>query len=439
MNSFVYKTNLKQVFETFFYYIVTAISILLFFFATNLGLQSFKTSRDLEVFCQAGTVIANGGNPYLTSELGLELSWNYPPALAYGFYYVCPLFNLKQNYIWIYIIVFFLSTILWFTRKNWLYGIILCSTGLFSLGWVIITGNISTIELLLFSISIFLFFRKKINASVFIFGLFASLKLIPILYIPAFLFSSLQEAQWLSRKQSASEPILTKQSPTKLRFFEQVKDFFTVLWLVLTNREKITTILWALAGYISLPLLSVIIAPHLFPWYLRQMLGFIPNQHNPLTEFNPLVLNQSLSVMILSFLGLESQLVELNLMFSFVIYMLGIGFLFLLLKILSTKNELIIFCLSIILLTIFIPRLKPYSFLPTILCFYLISKEHSNLLKSMYLVLLSIIPTILHLVYFYTNNNYTIIIFHQIIFLCVTTTLLIFSTFRRYKSLEVIT
>ncbi|MBL8099695.1 MAG: hypothetical protein JNK81_10960, partial [Anaerolineales bacterium] len=145
----IQKINFQKLLADFFYYFVIAASLLLFLFAIKLAMQSFQTNRDLEVFCQAGKVIANGGNPYLTSQLGLELSWNYPSALAYGFYFICPLFNLEQNYTWIYTILFFIGISLWFTRKDWLYGIILCSTGLFTLGWTMITGNISTIEFLL--------------------------------------------------------------------------------------------------------------------------------------------------------------------------------------------------------------------------------------------------------------------------------------------------
>ncbi|MBL8092043.1 MAG: DUF2029 domain-containing protein [Anaerolineales bacterium] len=380
------KPNLRKLFTDFFYILILATSILLFLFTLNLGLRSFQTGKDLEVFCQAGRVIAKEGNPYLTSQLGLELSWNYPSALAYGFYFACPLFNLEQNYIWIYTILFLLGLGLWFTHKDWLYGIILCSTGLFTLGWTMITGNISTIEFLLFSISIFLFFRKKINASLFVFGMFASLKLIPILYLPAFLI------------------------------------------LQTNTKDKIKAIAWSLAGFISLLLLSFITSPHLFTWYLRQMFGLIPNQHNPLNEFEPLVLNQSLSVAILSLLGLESQLEELNLIFSLGIYILGIFALYSVYKTLyKPENHFVIFSLAIILLTIFMPRLKPYSFLPAILCFYLISKEQSNLLKSLYLILLSIMPTIFHLIYFYTENNEKIFAFHQTIFLVVAAFLLIFN------------
>lgn len=383
------KSNLRKLFTDFFYILTLVTSIVLFLFTLNLGLQSFQTSRDLEVFCMAGKVIANGGNPYLTSQLGLELSWNYPSALAYGFYFACPFFNLEQNYIWIYAILFFIGISLWLTRRDWLYGIVLCSTGLFTLGWTMITGNISALEFLLFSISILLFFRKKIHASLFVFGMFASLKLIPILYLPAFLF--LQNS---------------------------VKD-------------KAKIILWSLAGFISLPLLSFITSPHLFAWYLKQMVGFIPNQHNPLNEFEPLVLNQSLSVAILSLLGLEAQLEKMNLIFSLVIYILGVGAFFLLNKNLSHKNsqenELTFFSLGVLILTIFMPRLKPYSFLPAILCFYLISKEYNNLLKSLCLILLSNVPAILHLIYFYTENNEKLLAFHQIIFLLMTTLLLIFN------------
>ena len=139
-----HKVNYQNLLTDLFYFLVSITALLLFLFTLNLGLKNFQTGRDLEVFCQAGEVIANGGNPYLTSQLGLELSWNYPSALAYGFYFACPFFNLEQNYIWIYAILFLVGMFLWLTRKDWLYGIVLYSTGLFTLGWTMITGNIST-------------------------------------------------------------------------------------------------------------------------------------------------------------------------------------------------------------------------------------------------------------------------------------------------------
>lgn len=392
------KINFRKLIPDFFYIIIIAISILLFLFTLNLGLQSFQTGRDLEVFCRAGQVIADGGNPYLTSELKLELSWNYPSALAYGFYIACPLFNLEQNYIWIYSILFLIGLGLWLTRQDWLYGIALCSTGLLTLGWVMITGNISTFEFLLFSLSIFLLMRKKINASLLTFGLVASLKLIPILYLPAFLL------------------------------------------LQNTIKEKIKMTIWALAGFFFLPLLSFITSPHLFAWHLKQMLGLIPNQHNPLNEFDFLVLNQSFSVALLSLLGLESQLEKLNTIVSLIIYVLSVLILYLIIKNVSqlnkSENKLILFSLCILILTIFMPRLKPYGFLPAILCFYIISKEHSHLCKSIYLILLSIIPIVFHLIYFYTETNNKIFVFHQIIFLYLATIVLSFNLIKKYKSIS---
>lgn len=397
--------NFQKLFADFFYALTLAISIALFLFALNLGLKSFETSRDIQVFCRAGAIISNGQNPYLTSELGLELSWNYPSILAYSFYIPCTFFNFEQNYILPYIILFVISLVFWLQKQDWFYGIILCATGLFNLGWVMITGNISAIEFLLFSLSVFLLFRNKINVSGFLFGCMASMKLIPILYLPAFLFSK--------------------------------NDL----------KKKIATGLWSAIGFLSLPLLSLISSPHLFDWYLRQLFGLIPNQHNPLNEFTPLVLNQSLSVMILSFLGLESHLEKLNLIFSLVIYALGIFVLYITFKTLSKsgqpENNLILFSFGIIILTIFMPRLKPYSFLPALLCFYLISKNQSSFLKALYLILLSILPTILHLIYFYTENGdqmfatlspvvfgsslQTLLTFHQIAFLILASCLLIYS------------
>ncbi|MFN3491230.1 MAG: glycosyltransferase 87 family protein, partial [Anaerolineales bacterium] len=292
--------------------------------------------------------------------------------------------------------------ILWLQKKNWLYGIVLCTTGLFNIGWAMITGNISAIEFLLFSLSAFLLHRNKINISVFLLGLMAGMKLIPILYLPAFLF------------------------------------------LQTDIKNKIATVSWSMLGFLSLPLLSLMTSPHLFPSYLRQLFGLIPNQHTPFSEFTPNGLNPSLSIMLFSFFRIESQPESLNLIFSLIIYAFGIFVLYFIFKSSpkssGTEINLKLFSVGIILLTIVMPRLKPYSFPPTLLCFYLLSREQSNLIKSAYLILLSIVPTFLHLIYFYTENIdilfenisptflanvlQTTLTFHQIVFLSIASILL---------------
>ncbi|GAB1472482.1 hypothetical protein MASR2M66_33600 [Chloroflexota bacterium] len=296
----------------------------------------------------------------------------------------------------IFLLPFLLGLLPWLKQRDWLYGCTLLTTGLFNIGWVIITGNISTFEFLLFSLTIFLLIKNKPNASSFVLGVMSGTKVIPILYMPAAIF------------------------------------------LQKNIKGKLTALTWSAAGFALIPLLSLITSPKIFPWYIRQLLGLIPGQHTPVHELDISPLNPSLSILVFSFFKADpASSPAAHMVFSLVIYILGFVLFFMLIKskVASEQKMPLLFSIGIILLTLTLPRLKPYSFLPLLLCFYLISQHQSNLLKGIYLLLLSIIPTLSHLIYFYVENSdilfesailQTILTLNQIFFACIAAGLLIF-------------
>lgn len=403
------KINRSALFETFFYYLVITLSILTFLFTINLDVRNINIGNDIKIFCNAGAAIAADKNPYLTSNIGGDLSWNYPSIMADAFSFVCPWLNLNQTYIGYFLLPFLLGLLPWLKRRDWLYGFTLLTTGLFNIGWVIITGNVSTFEFLLFSLAVFLLIKNKPNASSFILGVMSGMKVIPILYMPA------------------------------------------VIFLQKDVKQKLTALTWSAAGFALIPLLSLITSPKMFPWYIRQLLGLIPDQHAPVNELDISPLNPSLSILVFSFLKTNpATSPTAHLVFSLVIYILGFVLFFMLIKskVVSEQKMPLLFSIGVILLTLTLPRLKPYSFLPLLLCFYLISQYQSNLLKGIYLVLLSIIPILSHLIYFYVENSdilfesnilQTMLTLNQIFFACIAAGLLIFSILRQARTTTVYT
>ena len=391
------KVNFSFLLKNAFYYTLITASILSFLFAISIDLKNIEIGNDIKVFCNAGEAIASNKNPYITANIGGELSWNYPTVIANIFAAACPSLNLQETYIFYFTIPFLLGLLPWLYQKDVLYGFVLLSTGLFNIGWVILTGNISTFEFLLFSIATFLLLRKQANPASFVTGIMSGVKLIPILYFPALIF------------------------------------------LLKNSKEKIKSFLWVMLGFAAIPVLSLIFSPEMFPWYIKQILGLIPNQHAPINELTPDPLNPSFAIFLFSMFQLDpSSATSSYTVITLFIYLTGaiLAYKICGLKIFTSNKEFLLFPISIIILTLVMPRLKPYSFLPYLLCFYLLSRHQSHWLKGLYLTFLTLAPTFLHIFYYYGTNNeillktgvvQSIILSNQFFFACIAAGALIFS------------
>jgi hypothetical protein len=345
----------------FTYYLLVAVSLFLFLFIVRNALSSERWTKllrpgwDANVYCRAGSVIRHGGNPYLENEMGTSLSWNYLPVFAYGFYVFCSRFDFKSIYLLFCVVAFLLSMDLWLDAKSWLYGLILCGTGLFSLGWGLLSGNIAVLEFTLILIAVSLFLKKKYRLSFLILGLSASIKIIPLLYL-LFLLYFLKD--WKSRRE---------------------------------------TIVFGGMGFIAPFLASLVITPWLMPWYLRQLVGGISGQHAPITEsfgfYGP-----SFPAFLVKLFGIElSPSLEQPLILTLSALMLaGVFFLWKNVHKYLPESERSDFTLAfgMIALTLFIPRLKPYSFLPALMFVYFLTQNASISVKNLVLLLLSVLPQI---------------------------------------------
>lgn len=398
------KVNFSFFLKNVFYYTLITASILSFLFAMSIDLKNIEIGNDIKVFCNAGAAIASNNNPYITANIGGELSWNYPSIIANIFAAACPLLHLQETYIFYFTIPFLLGLLPWLYKKDALYGSVLLLTGLFNIGWVILTGNVSTFEFLLFSIATFLLLRKQTNSASFVTGVMSGVKLIPILYFPALIF------------------------------------------LLKDTKEKIISFLWAILGFAAIPVLSLIFSPEMFPWYIKQILGLIPNQHAPISELTPDPLNPSFAIFLFSLFKLDpSSATSSYTVITIFIYLTGIILAYKICgsKIFTNNNEFLLFPIGIIILTLVMPRLKPYSFLPYLLCFYLLSRYQSHWLKGLYLTLLTLAPTFLHIFYYYGKNNgifletgilQSIALFNQFFFACIAAGVLIFSVLRNLSN-----
>ena len=358
-----WKSDSIKVIEWIAYYLAISAAIWVFWFVLSRDLLQTR-GGDVNIFCLAGQSIRHGRNPYLAGNLGPSDTWNYLPVFAYGFRLLCSRFNFQNTYIFFYFPFLLFAMELWIKGKSWLYGVILCVSGLYSFGWVIFTGNISVLEFYLLSLSALLFFRKKYALAFFLLGLNASVKIIPMLYFPVFL-------------------LLMEQ----------------------TNQRR-KTFLWIAAGFLLPFLISAVFAADLIPWYFKQLLGLIPNQHSAFNEYNSFHFTNPLFIsFIVSILGV-GEVIKTNFFIAILGFILGMGSLYVLWrqvepKIQSARKLEIAFSVGIIIATLLMPRLKPYSFLPALLFFYVASRDQPRWLQGVYLILLSILPNLLSYAYKY--------------------------------------
>jgi hypothetical protein len=349
------RKRLIEVAGTLFYYGLIALAIVLFLLVLSRGIQ--KNGWDAKVFCFAGEAIGAGGNPYLAVVPGTDNSLNYLPIYAYGFHILCSRFAFLGIYVSLYTILFLFSLEMWVSERSWLYGLILCATGLFSFGWVLRSGNIGTLELFFVAASALLLLKNKNNWALFVLGLITSLKIIPIFYWPLFIA------------------------------------------LVPGRKPKQTAALWGFAGLLMPFLLSAITYPALMPWFFRKSLGLLPGQLAPIQEEggmnNP------------SFYYIPIDLFSVHLgpltkeIFAVVIFVLMIAVsVYIWKKIIpnvpkAQQREFTI-ALGILATTLFLPRLKPYSFMPALLFVYVLTRSYKNWVRGLFILLLSIIPILIY-------------------------------------------
>jgi hypothetical protein len=332
--------------------LIISISSFLFLYILRQDLQ-VSWGRDAKIYCLAGDAIRTNRNPYLTQELGSELSWNYLPVYAYGFRFLCNRLSFLTNYILFYPIIFLLSLDFWLEKKSWLYGLALCGTGLYSFGWNLKSGNFGIVEFFLLSASAWLLLRKANNWSFFLLGLTASLKIFPLLYFPL--------------------------------YFVMLRD----------KKERIAAALWGFIGFVLPFVASWLLNPDLMPWYFSQLLGLIPSQHSAISEKGGL--NNPAFASMFSSLFSADGLAVMRLVFAFASLVLILLIVFYVYKriqqnLVEEQKKELFFAFGMAAITLLLPRIKPYGFLPALLSIYLLTKNHGYWKQAGFLAAVTFIP-----------------------------------------------
>lgn len=335
------------------FYTVCFAALVIFLISLGEGIPTLG-GRDIDIFCSAGKAILDGENPYIVSEIGETYSWNYLPVYAYEFGYLCKYFSFAKTFLFFYIGFMLAGVAPWINKRNWFYPVTLIGTGLYSFGWGLRTGNVGVIELFAISISSYLLFGKKYNIAFLMLGLGASIKLFPLLYLPLYVI-------------------------------------FISDW-----RQKKEALVWALLGFSSPFIISLILKPMLMPWYFKQLFGLIPDQHTPINEefgfYNP------------SFAAFLTRIFSINLdtraiiYFSCSIYLVFIVAYFILWKrtwsIQQNDGNQTVFYLGMVATTLLMPRLKGYSFMPALLFAYLATQKSGKWIQTIVVIVLSILPMV---------------------------------------------
>ncbi|WP_155723938.1 hypothetical protein [Bdellovibrio bacteriovorus] len=289
---------------------------------------SNKGGWDHHIYCEAVKASDKGLDPYITANLGFELSFTYPAIFLESYRPFC-VGGPKTYLIFHFAILLFISFVL-IQKLKW--DPYITVTWLF-LGYNAAfsnynTGNIGVFEALFFALFLWSFAVRKFEGVLWL-APSAFVKVVPsVMAIPAILLAG-----------------------------DTVKQKAKVFFLFS-------------AGVLSLILINFLYSPDLFNSFFRQILGKYSNQHSPINEIES---NASNITILLFFKNLSEKLLN-----DF--WMAGATFFVLLLAYLSylvwknvikdESNRMLRLCWSYLLLMLWLPRLKPYSLL--IVCIVMI-------------------------------------------------------------------
>jgi hypothetical protein len=350
----------SQFLQSVAYYTVVAACIFLFWFILNVDFDPLQTNGlDANVFCMAGRSIRNHENPYIADNLNTNVSWNYLPIYAYGFRVLCSQLGFMERYAYLYVILLLVGVDKWLGHKSWLYGLVLCLTGLYSFGWNLTTGNIGVVEFFVLSASFFLLWKEKNAPAFLLLGILSSVKILTLLY------------------------------------------FVPFLYLVKEQQQRYLSLFFGALGFISPFLISSITSFELMPWYVRQLFGMIPGQHSPLLE--------NMGFKSPSMVNLLVDLLSLNLpsMLRLALGIVLFGFAFVLISKLfgnDVSNGIpwqAVAGVHLWTTVLFFPYIKPYSYLPALLAVYLVTRHMARWVWTVMLLLISLFPMVFYYSYKY--------------------------------------
>ena len=305
--------------------------VLIGFAILQAPIKAFNTPGlgwDHEIYCKAVDAAQMGLDPYVTENLGLKLSFTYPALFLKLYEPFC--FGGPKSYLFYQVLFMVLIATLLVKKMGWDLFLVL--------GWTFIgfnaaysnysTGNIGIMEALFFTLFLVGFVQKKEGSTLWLVPS-AFFKIIPsVLVLPPMLEKGLS---WMARLKSV------------------------VIFGV---------------GLLAASVLNYLYSPDLFLGFFKQIMGGYGNQHSPIREIesnasNPTVLlflkNLSEKLLGGTWLPLFLILISVLVYFSYWVWKNTIR---------NEQDRLLQMCWSYLILFLWLPRLKPYSFL--IICIVMI-------------------------------------------------------------------
>ncbi len=281
--------------------------------------HSAKGGWDHDIYCKAVTVSEAGQDPYLTSNLGLNLSYPYPAIFLKIYKPLCndnPKFYIYSHFIALASVVALLVGLL-----KW--------DLMITLAWVFFgynaaasnyhTGNVGAFEALFFALFLVLFVKMRRGASLFLVPA-SFLKIVPAVMIGPALFAD--KGAW---KRQVQESI-----------------FFVT-------------------GLFTLIAMNYLYSVDLFWSFWRQALGLNVGQHSPIREMDA---NPSNPAVLIFFQNLGHKLFADHWVYFFLLCLFALAaFSYWVWKkvLRHEQDRLIRLCWAVLILFLWLPRLKPYS------------------------------------------------------------------------------
>lgn len=333
-----------------------------FLFVVMIGLVSqiiflFVTQShgwDANPYCSAANAYNIGNNPYLVKNLSQAFHLIYQPIFIDLFRFLCGPLIYETTYPFIFLGILLLCVWIISDKKDIVFTLTLAIGCFYAFGWSIQSGNFVVLELFLFIVGLYFLRKRKWEWSGLFFGLAASMKLLPLIYILTFL-------------------ILPEKITIRLR-----------------------AILFGLIGFLLPLILSFLFHPSLMNDYMNQLLGKLPGQIPPFLEgggmTDPAFVRFFSDVFHLNSTPLSNIIISI--IFSI---LFGLPVLYFLLRVVSPllsneERSYWSFAAVFILITLLMPRLKPYTFLDLFPLFYLLARKENYLRHILIIGLCVLLP-----------------------------------------------
>ncbi len=355
---------------------------------------------DARLYCQAAELDRLGGNPYLAQDFPGGLPWLYPPALLNFFGVLCasPL-NFAAAYPLIYLLVIALSLPLWQPGRDLPTALILAIGALAGLAWALWSGNLEVILLLPVSLAFFSIQRSRWEIAAVCLGLMASIKILPLAYLP-------------------------------------------LLWLApLPRLRKVRLLAIGLGTFLIIFYALTFSRPDLTPWYFRQLTGGLPGQGNPAAEFGGI--NHPAFPFFFAALfgwpqGLPALFFGMAIGGAVAIALFWLTWRFLAPHFESRERAVFLFSFAFLLLSLVLPRFKPYTFVLLLPALFLLLRRQNPGWQVLILPAMVVYPATAFYVYYHwlgTSSSALWANYSQTIALLISILLLMTAEWRRGRPL----